>query len=333
MEKKELINLLEQYKSDSENLDLINLIAIWYSENLEMIQDNEDYLFFEKAYKLKKTVKTTNNFASHLFYECYENQQALEVQKECITLKPKSYLPYLFYATTLIEQKEYIKAIDALETSQNKHETWDAEHNLWYCKYMIWDYKSAEKHFLKTSQDKERDNELKSMFWLALVQYKLDNKENTYEILRLMQESKNFDNAINDYDIWILYFLYDDYENAKNNTLKCGMRIDLLDRKELWYSIFISDKQLFLKKINKDIKELQGYIQEIKNSTGIWKDAPDEEKNEDMSKFLTEIMEKENMEKLFETKPIVNIDKHLVAEYSWCSIFGCCRHGNPENDY
>jgi hypothetical protein len=95
-----------------------------------MIKDNEDHLFFEKAYKIKKTVKTTNNFANHLFYECYDHEKALEIQKECIGLKPKSYLPYLFYATILIELEMYEEAIEPLKISQSKNITWNAEYNL-----------------------------------------------------------------------------------------------------------------------------------------------------------------------------------------------------------
>jgi hypothetical protein len=32
-------------------------------------KNNEDYVFFEKAYKIEKTVKTTNNFAWYLYSE------------------------------------------------------------------------------------------------------------------------------------------------------------------------------------------------------------------------------------------------------------------------
>jgi len=74
MNTEKLKSLLEKYKNDSKNLDLINSIATWYMCNAEMCTNNEDYLFFERAYKIRKTVKSTHNFSSHLFYEYWEHK-------------------------------------------------------------------------------------------------------------------------------------------------------------------------------------------------------------------------------------------------------------------
>ncbi len=330
VQKEELINLLERCKKYPKDLDLINLIAIWYMQNYEMCRDNEDYKFFEKAYKLKKTVKSTHNFASYLFNEEWNSKKALKIQKECVKLKPKSCYPYLLYAETLIWEKMFLEAIKNLEIAQKKEKIWNIEHNLWYCKYMLWDYESAKLHFLNAYKDDDR--ELKSLFWLILVNYKLGNKEKAYELLKQMKESEYFDNAINNHDIWSIYFLYDDFEKAKENTLRCGLNIDLSDWKCLWYSILMTDKVLFRKEIDEDIRKLKSYIEEIKNDSDDYKDLSEVEREEYISDYLKEIREKESIEKTFKVKPKIDIDKCLVAEYYWCSIFGCDLCGNLRDD-
>jgi hypothetical protein len=109
--------------------------------------------------------------------------------------------------------------------------------------------------------------------------------------------------------------LYDDYENAKKNTLDCGINIDLFNWKELGYSIYIADRKYFIDKNNKNIQELKQYIQDIKNNSSDWKETSDTEKKEYIEDYSKEIKLKENYDNFFAVKPVINIDKSLVADY------------------
>ena len=105
-----LKNLLEKYKTDTKDLDLINKIAIWYTQNVEMCQNSEDEFFFRRAYNVKKTIKSTHNLACYLFCEYWDSKEIERIQKECIELNPKSIYPYLLYWEVLMRNKKYKEA-------------------------------------------------------------------------------------------------------------------------------------------------------------------------------------------------------------------------------
>lgn len=125
-----LDELLLKYKKNSNDLDLINRIAIEFFQNYEKKLDKEDFDFFKKAYLLKKTVKSTHNFAWFLYFEWSEIQwrwgedgaieEALKIQKECIELKPKSFYPYYQYGYMLMDQNNDIEAIEYLGIAKKK---------------------------------------------------------------------------------------------------------------------------------------------------------------------------------------------------------------------
>lgn len=70
----ELKELLQKLEKDPTNLDVINSLAIGYFENDDQKTDKKDFDYFEKAYNLKKTVKSTHNFAWFLYFEWSEIQ-------------------------------------------------------------------------------------------------------------------------------------------------------------------------------------------------------------------------------------------------------------------
>lgn len=85
----------KELEGSPDDTDLMNKIAIGYMEHpCEFI---EDLKLFERAYQIKQTIKTANNLAYQLFYE-FETEanqkRALNLQAECISKKPKSYMPY-----------------------------------------------------------------------------------------------------------------------------------------------------------------------------------------------------------------------------------------------
>jgi len=248
-------------------------------------------------------------------------------QSECMKLNPKSIFPYLLYAEILIENKKYKEAIEVLNIVQKKKQSYNAEHNLWFCKYHLWDYKWAEEHFMKCIW--KDDKKLKSKFWLILVDYRLWRKKQVYKGIEEMKKSDFFDNAINNYDIWFFYFLYNDFDSVKDLFLELKMNIDLVDRKEFWYSVFKADRKLFNKTIIEWINELQGYVDDVNTEDDY---ESEEERQENIKYWLEEMDKKKNIVEKFKRKPRTNINKQLVSEYYGCSMFGCYHCWNHEED-
>lgn len=338
----ELDQLLAEYEKNPNDLDIINLIALGYFENYEKKTDKEDYDFFEKAYNLKKTVKSTHNFAWFLYFEWAEIQwrwnkeggkeKALDVQKECIALSPNSYYPYYQYAYMLINKEEYEEAIKYLTIAKSKIFFRGIEHNLGYCYFKLGLYELAQKHFLASCTSE--DLILRSHFNLALTEYKLNNSKKFSEIIDRLQNPLENEGVFCSHSIGILLFMIDEFERSTQWTINQGLEyIDLLDWTELAYSFYIANRKVFDVELKKGISKRQVWIEELNENHSDWDEYSDDEKKEEICKFQSEIRYRENIEIEFREKPTVNFDKLLTIDPIYCLLFDCTLHGNLKDDY
>jgi len=339
----ELKRLLQELKKNPTNLDLINSVAIGYFENYDQKSNKEDYDYFEKAYKLKKTVKSAHNFAWFLYFEWSEIEwrwkqnsainKAIEIQKECIELKPKSFYPYYQLGYMLLDQKQFKEAIPYLEKANQRENQRDITHNLGYCYFQLKQFDKARDLFSVAVT--EFDIENRSLFNLALTEYECKNIDNVKSIAdKLSKEiATNVHTTISGYEIGLLYFLLNDFEKATKCLIKQGIDgIDLLDWNDLSYSLYQTNKTIWSKQINKSIKERTEWIEEIKSNHEDWSEYSAKEKEERLNEFQTEIQERESSLKSEMTKPKPVINENIIVEYCGCLLFDCKRHENKEND-
>lgn len=342
--KEDLKILLKQYETDQFNLDLINSIAIGYFEHYEMNEDKDDYDFFEKAYLIKKTVKSTHNFAWFLYFEWSEIQwsweeegaieKALAIQKECIDLNPKSYMPYYQYGFMLSEQNQNEKAIEYLLKANTIHKKRDIVNNIGYCYFKLRDYENAQKYFLESSGLDDVENI--SLFNLALTEYKLGNIENLKIIAKKLEESieKFSTNNITGYEIAILYFLLDDFKSVyKCVNAQSNDNLYISEFKEISYSFYLMNYNLWSNKINEELHNAKNDLIEISTKPEEFEHLDEDEIKENIEDFKTKI---EYLTILLSNgliKPEVDFNKELLIEYCGCLLFDCKIHENIDNDY
>lgn len=342
----ELKSLLKQYETDPLNLDLINSIAIGYFENYVMNEDKEDYDydFFEKAYLIKKTVKSTHNFAWFLYFECsvtlgwddkdLTSAKAFEIQKECIDLNPKSYMPYYQYGFMLLEQNQNEKAIEYLIKANSLNKNRDIINNIGYCYFKIGNYEKARFYFLEGSN--LNDDENVCLYNLALTEYKLGNFENLKIIAKKLEESID-DSKMNDidgYDIAILYFLLDDLNDVYNCLINEGIdNLNISGFKEIFYALNIVDKDLWIIKVKQEIKETENNLFELINNPEEAESLTEDEKQINIEEYKKEIEYLTYILSNGLTKPEVDFSKELHFEHCGCLLFDCKRHENIDNDY
>lgn len=337
----ELEELLRKHKDAPNDLDIINLIAIGYFQNYEKNKDKEDFDFFEKGYNLKKTVKSTHNFAWFLYFEWSEVQwrwkeddaieKALLIQEECIALSPESFYPYYQFGYMLMVKEEFLEAIQYLKIANSKTKNRGIDHNLGFCYYKIGEFELAKNYFLKSSI--KEDNEQRSLFNLALTEYRLNNFDNLNEIISRLQNPKETDDPLLEYEIGQLLFLINEYDKSAKWTIKQDLRIDLLEWKELAYSIYKADKNVFDIELKKGISERQLWIKEINENHKDWNEYTVEEKKEQLQVYESEIKYLENIDIEFQNKPILDIDELLIIEPVYCLLFDCKLHKNLKNDF
>ncbi len=144
--------------------------------------------------------------------------------------------------------------------------------------------------------------------------------------------SGEFGACISGYELGSIYFELQDYESAKNCVVKEGIEgFSLLDWKDLAYSIWKTDKELFIKQIEKLITEKQTYIDEIKSGHEDWNDDSDDEKKSYINDFKSEIEELVNLDTHFsDSRPSSSID--VWEESCGCLLFDCKRHNIQTDD-
>lgn len=327
---KELISKLESKPND---LDLINKVAIGFFENPSMVNDHEDLKFFEKAYDLKKTVKSTHNLAWQLYFEWGDETRAFKVQKECIDLKPKSFYPYYQYGFMLLEKNEIEEAIKFLKIAKEKSTFREIEHNIGCCYFKLGEFELAKTCF--SSSSKNNDIENRSLYNLALTEFELHNIENAQKISdQLFKTIKpKVHKTIDGHDIGLLYFLLDDLDKTKSCIEIQGIDgIELTEWKVLAYSIYKLDKKLYKNQIQKGIETRMEWIGEIKNNHEDWEDYSEEEKMENLNNYNQEINKIKSTHLDFDKKPSPNLYDEILTEPCGCLMFDCGRHGNKEND-
>jgi hypothetical protein len=94
----------------------------------------------------------------------------------------------------------------------------------------------------------------------------------------------------------------------------------------------MSNRELFKNKVSKEILNVRNNIKKLKSNDELYKEETEKQKRSLHRYFLSEIKKYKNAENQFNIKPIIDIDKSLVAEYSSCTLFGCGRHEKINTD-
>ena len=329
----ELKEMIDKFKDNLKDLDLINQIAIGYFENPSMQTDDEEMIFFELAYSFKKTIKTTHNLAWYLYFEWGEQERAIEIQKEQINKKPKSFYPYYLLGFMLMEKEDYKNAIEYLLKANEKSDRRDISHNLGYCYFKIGDIQIAKDYFSKATTDYDFEN--RSAYNLAILDFKNGNIKNTRKIADKLFSSieRNVHQMISGYEIGFLYFLLEDFNMASDCLIKQGIdRVDLIDWKELSYSLFVTDKNMWISHHDKMIAERESWIDEINTQPDDWDFDSEQEKNERLSELKSEIANIKELIKNGITKPDLDLSENVWIEPCGCLLFDCKRHENQPDD-
>ncbi|MFY7665690.1 tetratricopeptide repeat protein [Flavobacterium sp.] len=200
---REIKELLQKLEKDSNNLDVLNSLAIAYFEYSNQKSNKEDFDYFERAYNLKKTVKSTHNFAWFLYFEWSEIEwywkedgaieRAFQIQEECIALNPKSYYPYYLYGYMLLDQRKFKEAIPFLTKAYQIGKCRDILHNIGYCHFQLDEFQIAKDYFTQSAT--ESDTEKRSLYNLALTEWKLNNGA---QVKHIADELSTIDTEIHD---------------------------------------------------------------------------------------------------------------------------------------
>lgn len=364
-----IVQLLEQLKQYPDDDKLLTIIALYYMKNPE---GNKDLEYLEKAYQVNPSIENTHNLAFWLYHEYGDENRSLELQRQALLLKPKSYYPYASYILMLTFDIGYTddsysdKPIDHYELvleycsiALKKFYATSAEqrkehkflpvnlYNSIACTYVMLDkYQEASKYFVKAMQGLE-DIKIGSKGDI-ISQSILDEK--TYNILlnqiRLQILIGNIQKAVtllgqleknahyDNLDIANLYARAGAYDLANKMIPESYMD----DSWELiWYAIYSADKNKWYSMKKSMLDDEIECLSESKIDAEKYRidNKLDllEEENETVE-YLENIINNRiiTLEADNISKPDSSIKTEFHREFFGCLLFGCSLHNGLLND-
>ncbi|MGB3757231.1 MAG: tetratricopeptide repeat protein [Rivularia sp. (in: cyanobacteria)] len=319
------------------NTDIMNALALGYFENPSLVKDNEDLKLLERAYKTKKTIKSTHNLAWYYFLEFGATlEEAIKIQQECISMNPKSFYPYFLYGCMLLQNNQYSEAIKYLEIAYSKEQKRDIANDLGiaYAKQGIF---TSAKNYLTQAVNQE-DIENKSKYNLALVQIQLREKKQALaiaeELKQIIIDSSDKFHDIDSFEVAYLYYLLDDDDTAYSCCRMSDWNsYDLFSWECVSYLIYKNNTEVFKKLVASELEKKKTWIKANKDNDDYWEDDTEEEKQQELAERESEITRLTNLEAEFAVdKPNIDINDRYLLESCGCLLFDCPRHDNLKDD-
>lgn len=288
---RDIDQLLEQLKQHPNDYKLLAKIALYYIENPE---EDKDLEYLEKAYQINPSIENTHNLAFWLYHEYGDESRSLELQRQALLLKPKSYYPYASYILMLTFDVSYTddsysdKPVDHYESvleyclialekfyatsveQRTKHKLLPINiYNNIACTYIMLDkYQEASKYFIKAMQEIEigsNDNTVlqsildEKTYNILLNQIRLKiligNIQKALTLLGQLEKNAYYDNL----DIANLYARAGAYDLA-NKTIPESYMDDSWELN--WYAIYNADKNKYYRMKKAMIEDEIQYLSE-----------------------------------------------------------------------
>ncbi|WP_298147303.1 hypothetical protein [Flavobacterium sp.] len=226
----------------------------------------------------------------------------------------------------LLDQRKFKEAIPFLTKAYQIGKCNDILHIIGYCHFQMDEFQIAKDYFTQSAT--EFDTEKRSLYNLALAEWKLNNGAQVNHIAdELSTIDTEFHDTISGYEIGLLYFLLDDFQRASECLTKQGVKgIDLMHWIDLSYSLFRTNKKLWIEIINDSIVECHNLCNEIESNHKDWSEFTHKEKNERLNELKADIKKRQEILIDGPTKPQEDIRTLILAEHCGCLLFDCKRH-------
>lgn len=226
----ELEHLLQLKQQNLTDDNLLSQLAFYYLANPD---GDKDLYYFKKSYEINPSIKNTHNYAFWAYHEYGEYELALDLFQELMTKNPKSFYPYMAYASVLLGSTHSASGFKFLKSKVNQ---------------LICLYQKALNHFSDAPKFYQ-DTHHEKLAWIY------SNLANVYLL------NNDFDNAK----------LY--YQSALKTLEICFKRSSIkASRAELdEYRYFILYNLLILSKLQNNKTDYQAVLTQLKNCESFYK--------------------------------------------------------------
>lgn len=294
---------------------------------IELFEQNEyekAMELFHKAVYESRDVQSLNNLAWMYLNEEEDEDNALELIKEAVTMYPSSYFPYNILGDIYIKQEKWKEAKEALRKSVSIQASNEALQNLAVVYYKLGELDKASEYFIKTAADSDH-----RMY--SHVKCLIDLGRTKEAKIKLDAFNEKADDFVGEIEVADLYVELNCYKEA----------IQWFEKgyKEYWktpnwigrfvYALYKTNNfQRIDEVIQEAIEEKKGEIEDTKKEE-IEENWTENDKKEVIEKYIEEYNYYKKMIELLSSGYVPKLDFEPYST-SACYLFGCELHNNSE---
>jgi tetratricopeptide (TPR) repeat protein len=296
-------------------------------EAIRLLEENdyeESFRLFKKAVEESRSVQSLNNLAWIYCYEEYEDDKAIPLLMEALSLNPSSYFPYNLMGEIYLRKEKWSNAKDVLQKSINIQPSINAYYNLAVAHFNTGDLNEAAKYFRLASGNSDD-----SMYSYVYCLTKLGETKQAKELLdKFCFDDDEFVGEVFVAELYLDLGLFYEAVGWFEKAWKIYWKTPD------WISRYIFSL-IQLDKIDYAKEKLQAAIQEKVEEIR-------EENEEECDEHWTGLEKQEHIKKLNYEKieyeqvipkilngfiPDMDLDTSIKTG---CYLFGCNRHNYPE---
>ena len=294
---------------------------------LEGNEYDEALLAFQQAVEKSRDVQSLTNLAWIVTNEEDDFDQAVELLKEVVQMKPTSYFPYNLLGEVYMQKKMWQEASNVLRRAIEMESTTEAHFNLGATLYHLGNFEEAATFYLASAGDSDY-----STYGYVRCLINLGKKIEAKE--KLDAFSEDADDFVGEIEIADFYVELNCYEQAVywyekgfkdyyhqvswiGRYIYALLQLNQTEKAQEIQQIIFSEKK----------EELRDNQEEVCDAH--WTEL---DKQENIHKTVEDIMQLEEMADWISNKaiPTIQFDVFDPSISPRCYLFGCKRHGHPE---
>jgi tetratricopeptide (TPR) repeat protein len=316
--------------------DLMNKLAIGYLNCREADGLNKVDDLFKKAFEIKPTIKTSNNYAYQIITDWDDYDKGIEILQPFVDNKPKTFMPYNLIGYAYLMKEDYMQAKFYLEKAMTLSQTEMVEiiHNLAVCENHLNNPRKALTLYEKSIAIMDNDNESKFNKALCQIELGLDSDLNKIiEEIKHSEAYKAHTARVSCTDLSQLCYLKNDMKQAYELLMESPFSFDLLSYPEFSYLILKYNDSKFKELEEEEIKSKESWITDLNNQDDEeYEDYTEEERNVEKKKFNDEIEKIKTLRQEFNNPPEIKPSELYKSIFCGCMFYDCKVHGTQFND-
>ena len=332
----EIRQLENSLSKNPKNTDLMNKLALGYLSCKEADSFNKVDGLLKKAFEIKPTIKTSNNYACQIITDWDDYEKGIEILQPFVDKEPKSFMPYNLIGYAYLMKEDYVKAEFYLEKAMTLSQTEMVEiiHNLAVCENHLGKPQNALTLYDKSVSIMDNDNE--SKFNKAVCQIELGQDSEINKIIENIKLSDAYKVPtawVSCTDLSQLCYLKKDMKQAYELLMESPFSIDLLSYPEFCYLLLKYNDSKFDELAKEQIQSKESWTADLNNpEDDEYEDYIEEERVAEIKRLNNEIETIKTLRQDLINPPVLKPSELYKSIFCGCMFYDCKIHRTQFDD-